>query len=173
MTRGLDASQISFIEDNATINETLMQIDYNGNSVYYTTGISDIDVETSTSNGVKTFVINPFFKSLDVIPELPFGNTARSAITFTGEVENTITALGVSPFGFVNVETKVHLHRLYRNINDFTVGSADPIELYSGFLVKKTYTVGKTTKTLQLEFMNRHRIRTVSPLFSEKAFGGN
>jgi hypothetical protein len=171
MTRGLTSGQISYLENNATINETLIQISYNGNSVYYTTGLSDISATTDFTDGAKTFVTNPYVENIDNLPEVPFGNENRAAVLFTGNMGTTISALGVSPLEFVNVDTKFYIHRIYRTLSDYSLWTEDPISLYTGFLVKKTYNVGATFERLQLELMNRHRIRTVSPLFADRSKG--
>jgi hypothetical protein len=149
----------------------LLQITYDGNSVYYTTGLSDITATTDYSGGAQTFVTNNLIQTIDQVTEKPFGVENRIGILFTGNVGTTITALGVSPLNFVNIETKFYVHRVFRTVSTYALWSENPIPIFAGFLAKKTYTVGLDIETLQLELVNRQSIKKVSGLFIPKGTG--
>lgn len=155
MSRGLTANQIGYLDDNATIHETLVQITYNGNSVYYTTGMADISVATDTSGGTQTFVTANDIKSVDQVPEVPFGAEIRVGMLLTGDFTQNLGALGVTALELPNIDTAIYIHKVFRNVSDYTLWSENPIKLFQGVLTKKTYTVGATLAELQLEIVSK------------------
>lgn len=173
MTRGLTATQKSYLDDNAVIHETLVQISYGGNNVFYTTGLADLSgVSTSYSGGAQTWVATNNIQNVDTIVEKTFGVTAPQAMIFTGDVGATISALGVSLLDLPNIDTKFYIHRIFRNISTYAEWGEDPIELFAGVLVKKTYTVGKEEKKLQIDLLNKSKFyNKVSQLKILKGLG--
>ena len=173
MTRGLTATQKSYLDDNAVIHETLVQISYGGNSVFYTTGLADLTgVSTIYSGGARTWSATNDIQNVDTIVEKTFGVTAPQALIFTGDMGATLGALGVSALDLPNIDTKFYIHRVFRNVSTYAEWGEDPIELFAGILVKKTYTVGIDTEILQLDLLNKSRFyNKVSQLKILKGLG--
>lgn len=173
MTRGLTTAQKSYLDDNAVIHETLIQISYDGNSVFYTSGLADVSgISTSYSGGTQTWVATNNIQNIDTIVEKTFGITAPQALLFTGDMSVTLGALGVSALDLPNIDTNFYIHRIFRNVSTYTVWGEDPIELFAGILIKKTYTVGIDTELLQLDLQNKSRFyNKVSQLKILKGLG--
>jgi len=173
MTRGLTATQKGYLDDNAVIHETLVQISYGGNSVYYTTGLADLTgVSTNYSGGTQTWSANNTIQNVDTIIEKTFGVTAPQALIMTGDMGATLGALGVSALNLPNIDTEFYIHRIFRNLSTYAEWGEDPIELFAGVLVKKSYTVGVDTEVLQLDLQNKSRFYSkVSQLKVLKGLG--
>ena len=64
MSRFLDVNQKAFLDDNATIYETLVKITIGADSVYYTTGSIDVTPTVGADTAGLTFVANNMIKAL-------------------------------------------------------------------------------------------------------------
>ena len=172
MSRGLDVNQKTFLDDNATIYETLVKITIGTNSVYYTTGSVDVTPTVGADTAGLTFVANNIIKSIDDIPEKTLGTSIRVGMVLTGDFTQTLGALGVTPFDLPNIDTQIVLWRGYRNLagNDFWVYSS--IKLFQGVLTKKTYSAGVASNQMQLEFISKTQFaKKVSPITVLKGQG--
>lgn len=172
MSRGLDVNQKAFLDDNATVYETLVKITIGTNSVYYTTGSVDVTPTVGADTAGLTFVANNIIKSIDDIPEKTLGTSIRVGMVLTGDFTQTLGALGVTPFDLPNIDTEIVLWRGYRNVvgNDFWVYSS--IKLFQGVLTKKTYSAGVASNQMQLEFISKTQFaKKVSPITVLKGQG--
>ena len=172
MSRFLDVNQKAFLDDNATIYETLVKITIGADSVYYTTGSIDVTPTVGADTAGLTFVANNMIKSIDDIPEKTLGTSIRVGMVLTGDFTQNLGALGVTPFNLPNIDTAVTLWRGYRNVsgNDFWVYSS--IKLFQGVLTKKTYSAGNTFNEMQLEFISKTQFaKKTSPITVLKGRG--
>jgi len=155
MTRGLVSAQTNILDDVVVQSEILLQIQYNSQNAFFTTGGVDTTATTDTSSGSQVFRTSNLITGFSTIYEKPFGVENRIAVIMGGDVTSAMSPFGITPLAFVNNETRFILHKLFRNVTTNTVESADPIKLFDGRLVKKNYTVGELTKTLVLEIQNK------------------
>lgn len=175
MSRGLDVNQKAFLDDNATIYETLIKISRdNGNyNAYYTTGSIDVTPTVGADTAGLTFVANNMIKSIDDIPEKTLGTSIRVGMVLTGDFTQPMLNLGgPTPFQLLNIDTEIVLWRGYRNVvgNDFWVYSS--IKLFQGVLTKKTYSAGVASNQMQLEFISKTQFaKKVSPITVLKGQG--
>lgn len=156
MTRGLVSAQTNILDDNAVIVETLLQIVLNNVSVFLTTGQTNTIATTSTSGGSQTYQISDI-GSISEIIDTDFTTENRIAINFFGNPTVAISPHTTTPLNYPNYDTRFIIHKLFRNLSDNQVASADPILVFDGILVKKMYTFGSEERNLTFECIQKTR----------------
>ena len=171
MSRGFTSAQNTILATNAIIVENLLQIQYNGSDVFLTSAPHDTSATTTTSGGAQTFIENHTWAGFSEINDQVFASENRIAIYFEGDMTATFGSFSTAPIDFVNSDTRFIIHKLFRNASDNSIVSADPILIYDGNLVKKTYTVGGDIERLQLDCVTIPKSYAVFPILTLSGLG--
>lgn len=173
MSRGLSVDQKNILDDEVTVHETLLQIqDSDGNNLFWTTGASDVTVTTSTSGGSQLFRTSNTLVEIDNIAEVTWNAENRLAIVLGGDMTDAIGPQTIAPLNYTNYNTRFIFHKIFRSVTDNSITGGDPILLFDGVLIKKTYTVGNTSQTLQLDLISTAQFSDVmSPILQNTGLG--
>lgn len=173
MSRGLSTDQKNLLDDEVTIHETLIELTDENNAVMtWTTGASDVTVTTNTSGGPKLYRTNNIFQGIDRINEVTWNGENRIGIVLVGDMSERLVPSLIAPLNFRNLVTVIRVYKLFRTVSDNSVSIADPIKLFDGVLVKKTYTVSNIVEKLQLEFIANKKLgRIVSSVITQHGLG--
>ena len=142
MTRGLSTAQKNLLDDDVNVIETLIQMDYDGSSNFFTMGSSETTATTTSSGGSQTFTPlddNPILE-ISPIVEKPVYVENRVGIKIGGDMTVAIGNISTLPLLYQNGTLIIYIHKLFRNITTNAVESADPILVFAGELAKKQLT---------------------------------
>lgn len=173
MSRGLTTDQKNILDDDVTIHETLLEItDSDGNTLYWTTGASDVTTTTPTSGGAQFYRTTNTLQEIDNINEVVWNGENRIGIRLAGDMSDAIGPQTQSPLNYRNYDTQFVFYKIFRNVSDNAIASADPILIFNGVLIKKTYIVGPTVETLQLDLISFAKFNNImSPILQNTGLG--
>lgn len=148
MSRNLTVAQQNELDNAVYLQETLIEIvDTTGTKYYYTTASVDATVETTTSGGAVTFEANSLISEISEITEYEVTTDQRLGLVLVG------TDLSV-PLNWQN-GSEIILHKLFRNVSDYSIVTSDPIQTFKGVIVKRTRTMSATEQSLQIDCIFR------------------
>lgn len=146
MPRGLNATQINFLNAQAAVYEYLVELTGTGfTSTYYTTGNNDVTVTTPTS-GSQTFVAN---NQIQVITNfIESYSLVGSSISLVFASADTTLQTNLST-SFSKLTVNIYI--MFRNTSTNVADTTNIIRMYSGYVTDYQTSGGINNHTITLQ----------------------
>lgn len=143
MSRGLNATQIGFLEAKATAHEYLVEILYTtASDLFYTTGSSNVAVSTATSGGSQTFIANNQVSLISDIEESYELTSSNITLEIATSDQTFLTNLASE-----YKKAQVNVYVMFRNTTTNNADTTNIIQLFKGTI--STFGVnGGTTQNI-------------------------
>jgi hypothetical protein len=147
--RGLNATQISYIESREAVYEYLVEINYDGiTDLSYTTGGSNVTV-TTTTGGSQTFTPNNSLKLITDIVESYNLNASNVTLEFASSDATLLTNLTTTP-----LKTFVTIYLMFRNTTTNAADTSNIIQIFRGRIAEISVKGGQTENVITIQSSN-------------------
>lgn len=146
MSRDLTVNQIANLTQQQYISENLIEI-YTGEGTdyFYTTGLTDVDVDTGTTSGSETFLVN---NQISVVSEFQEDYDPQVG-TFTLQwetLDNNLVDILTTDF----LKTRIVVYKMFRDSTTLQADTANLIQIIDSTVTELDITADEQTQAVNL-----------------------